>query len=191
MALISSVTEEMIEGELLQEKHSFDMNMTERDYFNILSRKTAFLFGGTSKTAGVTAGCTPQQCEALYQYGYNLGISFQLVDDYLDYIGNKKQLGKPVLSDLLAGKMTLPIIRFHNENRDIASPLIQKIWDEKDGKTLQKLADLVRQSSSFKKTLEMSREYAEKAVAQLNGFPENKYKEILRQIPIQMLDRSR
>ena len=189
MGLISSVTEEMIEGELLQEKYSFDLSITEEDYFNILSRKTAFLFGGTAKTAGLTSNLSPEACEDLYQYGFNLGISFQLIDDFLDYTGFQDQMGKPVLSDLLAGKLTLPVIRYLKTHSEIGNPLIQRIWDKKDKDSLGQLADYIRQTPSFNQTFELSKAYAEKAITYLKNFPDNPYKETLLEIPLKMINR--
>jgi len=189
MGLISSVTEEMIEGELLQEKHAYNKAITEEDYFNILSRKTAFLFGGTAKTAGLAAGLSAKETEALYQYGFNLGISFQLVDDFLDYTGQQDQMGKPVLSDLLAGKLTLPVIRYMRDEPQKASALIDRIWRETDHQALDELAQSIRSSASFQETLDLGRKYAETAVSHLKCFRDNPAKRILVDIPFQMLSR--
>jgi len=191
MELISSVTEEMIEGELLQEKHSYNMDIQESEYFNILARKTAFLFGGTAKTAGLAAELSPEEAESLYQYGYNLGVSFQLVDDLLDYTGEQDQMGKPVLSDLLAGKMTLPVIRFRQSNPEQARMLIHEIWEKQDLQSLKKLEELIRQSSAFSEAYDMSRECALKAVSCLAPFQDNDYKDILQKIPLVMLERKK
>ncbi|PIE89722.1 MAG: hypothetical protein CR997_09820 [Acidobacteria bacterium] len=189
MDLISSVTEEMIEGEILQDKLTYVMDISEEDYFNILTRKTAFLFGATAKAAAMTANCSAEECEALYQYGFNLGISFQLVDDLLDYTGDEFQMGKPVLSDLQAGKMTLPVIRFLRDHREDVKPLIEKIWNEKNSQALNQLALDIKKSASYAETMKMSEEHANKAISYLDPFPENTYKDILKAIPLFMLNR--
>ena len=108
--LLCDVTLRMIEGELYQLTKTGDVDITEDEHFEIIRRKTAFLFGGCAQIGGMLGGVTPEQETALREYGFNLGIAFQLVDDLLDYTADAAALGKPIGGDLREGKVTLPII---------------------------------------------------------------------------------
>jgi octaprenyl-diphosphate synthase len=108
--LLCDVTLRMIEGELYQLTKAGDVDILEDEHFEIIRRKTAFLFGGCAQIGGMLGGATPEQQLALREYGFNLGIAFQLVDDLLDYTADESALGKPVGGDLREGKVTLPII---------------------------------------------------------------------------------
>ena len=83
--LLCDVTLRMIEGELYQLTKTGDVDITEEEHFEIIRRKTAFLFGGCAQIGGMLGGVTPEQETALREYGFNLGMAFQLVDDLLDY----------------------------------------------------------------------------------------------------------
>ncbi len=109
--LLCDVTRRMIEGEFYQLTKAGDANISESEYFDIIERKTAYLFGGSAEIGGRLADATPEQCAALRDYGFNLGIAFQLVDDLLDFTADREALGKPVGGDLSDGKLTLPAIR--------------------------------------------------------------------------------
>jgi octaprenyl-diphosphate synthase len=100
----------MIEGELYQLTKTGDATITEEEHFEIIRRKTAFLFSGCAEIGGLLGQTTPEQRVALREYGFNLGIAFQIVDDVLDYMADERALGKPLGGDLREGKVTLPVI---------------------------------------------------------------------------------
>ncbi len=108
--VLCEVTLRMIEGELFQLSKNGDVNLAERDHFEIIQRKTADLFGGCAEIGGILGGKGPNVRGSLRDYGFNLGVAFQLVDDLLDLTGREEVLGKPIASDLREGKVTLPII---------------------------------------------------------------------------------
>jgi octaprenyl-diphosphate synthase len=110
MHVLCDVTLRMIEGELFQLSKNGDMAIPERDYFEIVQRKTADLFGGCAEIGGILGATGPAGRTALREYGHNLGVAFQLVDDLLDLTGSEESLGKPIASDLREGKLTLPVI---------------------------------------------------------------------------------
>ena len=111
--LLCDVTLRMIEGELYQLTKNGDADITEDQHFDIIRRKTAYLFGGCAQIGGMLGGMlgnvTKEQEQALREFGFNLGVAFQLVDDLLDYTADESALGKPVGGDLREGKVTLPI----------------------------------------------------------------------------------
>ena len=125
--LLCDVTLRMIEGELYQLTKTGDVDITEEEHFEIIRRKTAFLFGGCAQIGGMLGGVTPEQETALRDYGFNLGIAFQLVDDLLDYTADAAALGKPVGGDLREGKVTLPIILLLQRGGAEADRLIRDV----------------------------------------------------------------
>jgi octaprenyl-diphosphate synthase len=191
LALISNVTEQMIEGELLQEKMTYRLDIEEQTYFAILKRKTAFLFGGATQAAGMMANLLPEALADLYRFGFELGVSFQLVDDLLDYQGRHGELGKPVLSDLAEGKMTLPTIRAYQENPDHFGPLIEQVWSTKDPQLLQRLAQDLLHTQAFEETVALSRFHAQAAQQSLEHFPHSRYRQWLQTLPNLMINRKR
>ncbi len=108
--LLCDVTLRMIEGELYQLTKAGDLSITEEEHLEIIGRKTAFLFSGCAEIGGLLGQSTPEQREALREYGFNLGLAFQIVDDVLDYTADASALGKPLGGDLREGKITLPVI---------------------------------------------------------------------------------
>src|SRR5207245_2823288 len=115
--LLCDVTLRMIEGELYQLTKNGDADITEDEHFDIMRRKTAYLFGGCAQIGGMLGKVSGEHERALQEYGFNLGMAFQLVDDLLDFTGDAQAVGKPIASDLREGKVTLPLIHLqHHEN---------------------------------------------------------------------------
>ena len=109
--LLCEVTLRMIEGELYQLTKNGIVDLSEDEHFEIIRRKTAYLFAGSARIGGMLGpGTNTEQEDALWDYGLNIGMAFQLVDDLLDFTGEEDALGKPVGGDLREGKMTLPVI---------------------------------------------------------------------------------
>jgi len=129
--LLCDVTLRMIEGELYQLTKTGDAAITEEEHFEIIRRKTAYLFSGCAEIGGLLGNCSPEQRVALREYGFNLGIAFQIVDDLLDYTANESALGKPIGGDLREGKVTLPIILLLQAAGADAAEIIQRIIAER------------------------------------------------------------
>jgi octaprenyl-diphosphate synthase len=125
--LLCEVTLRMIEGELYQLTKMGDAAITEEEHLEIIRRKTAFLFSGCAEIGGVLGNCSDDQRVALREYGFNLGIAFQIVDDVLDYTSDEKVLGKPIGGDLREGKVTLPIILLQQRTGPDVAALIQQV----------------------------------------------------------------
>ena len=105
----------MTEGEILQLERLRDLDISEADYFRILTGKTAALMSATCRVGALVAKATPPWVEALAAFGLDLGIGFQLVDDALDYTARQERLGKPVASDFREGKITYPLIHVRRQ----------------------------------------------------------------------------
>ncbi len=100
----------MSEGEVLQLSRSFDPELPEAVYLEVIGRKTSSLLATCTESGAILGGVTRGERRALRDFGWQLGLAFQLVDDALDYIGSKEELGKPPLGDLAEGKVTMPLI---------------------------------------------------------------------------------
>jgi octaprenyl-diphosphate synthase len=125
--LLCDVTLRMIEGEIYQLTKNGVVDISEDEHFEIIRRKTAFLFGGCAQIGGMLGEADAGQIEALREYGFNLGVMFQLVDDLLDFTGEAEALGKPVGGDLREGKMTLPIIHLLKHAGPEAAALVHRL----------------------------------------------------------------
>src|SRR6187402_2907194 len=130
--LLCDVTLRMIEGELYQLTKAGDIAVSEDEHFEIIRRKTAYLFSGCAEIGGLLGECRPEQRVALREYGFDLGIAFQIVDDVLDYMADQSALGKPIGGDLREGKVTLPIILLLQRTGPEVSALVQRIVTEGD-----------------------------------------------------------
>jgi octaprenyl-diphosphate synthase len=108
--ILTRLTRKMTEGELIQLTMIGSLTITESDYFDILRRKTAYLFSACCEIGGILAGADQEQQSALRDYGLELGTAFQLSDDVLDLVAEEQALGKAAGTDLLEGKLTLPLI---------------------------------------------------------------------------------
>src|SRR4051794_14423895 len=122
--LLCDVTLRMIEGELFQLTKNGDADITEDEHFDIIRRKTAYLFGGCAEIGGMLGKVGAEREQALREYGFSLGIAFQLIDDLLDVTGSAEALGKPVGSDLREGKMTLPLIHLLQQREAVGGRIV-------------------------------------------------------------------
>ncbi len=127
--ILTRVTRKMTEGELIQLTRIGKLDISEDDYFEILKRKTAYLFAACCEVGAILGGAKQAEKEALRDYGMHLGIAFQLSDDILDLTARTENLGKAAGSDLIEGKLTLPLIYLLKKNESLR-PSLQKIMLE-------------------------------------------------------------
>lgn len=181
LKLLSGITIRMIEGEILALEYTGRADISSDEYFDIIGRKTAELFGGTCRVPAFLARTGDDQAQALYDYGYNLGICFQLVDDLLDFTSSSDVLGKPVLSDLREGKVTLPLILTlprvpDSERHKIERAIAERTSDEINP---EEIIELVNRFDGVDETRDIAREYGERARAAMATFPAGPEKEAL------------
>ena len=115
MALVVEAIGEMCDGEIAQRNNLFNLDQTREDYFNRIYKKTGILIAACCQAGAVSVGADKEHIQAMKVYGTNLGYSFQIIDDILDFIGNEKTMGKPVGHDLMEGNITLPILKLIEE----------------------------------------------------------------------------
>jgi octaprenyl-diphosphate synthase len=191
--LLCDVTLRMIEGELYQLTKTGDVDITEDEHFEIIRRKTAFLFGGCAQIGGMLGGTTPEQENALREYGFNLGVAFQLVDDLLDYTADAAALGKPVGGDLREGKVTLPVIFLLRRGGEEADHLIRTVVADRAVSPDQwrEIVRLLAEHRATELAYERAVEYANRAKACLAAFPPSREREALLALPDYVLSRDR
>ncbi|MGE3466317.1 MAG: polyprenyl synthetase family protein [Pyrinomonadaceae bacterium] len=127
--ILTRLTRKMTEGELIQLTRIGRLDISDEEYFDILRRKTAYLFEACCEIGAILGGATDAERSALASYGVNLGVAFQLSDDILDLTGSSKDLGKTAGSDLLEGKLTLPLIYLLRKRGDLREKLERVMFD--------------------------------------------------------------
>src|ERR1700729_1318494 len=175
--VLIDLTQKMVEGELLQLAKIGRMDITEEDALQLATYKTACLFSGCARLGAVLGAVEDADEVALAEYGRYAGLAFQLVDDLLDFTASAQQLGKPVLSDLKEGKVTLPLIyAMENGHRD-ARDLVIQVLEEKEFNSVrpETLVALVQDSGALGRARELAHDYARRAKACLNGHANSEY----------------
>jgi octaprenyl-diphosphate synthase len=191
--LLCDVTLRMIEGELYQLTKTGDVDITEDEHLEIIRRKTAFLFGGCAEIGGMLGSVTPDRAAALREYGFNLGIAFQLVDDLLDYTADATALGKPIGGDLREGKVTLPIIFLLRHGGEEADRLIRTAVGNRavSPDEWEAILRLLEEHGATELAFERAVEYAERAKRCLDAFPPSRERDALLALPDYVLARDR
>ena len=193
LRLLCDVTLQMIEGELYQLTKKGDVDITEEEHLEIIRRKTAYLFGGCAEIGGVLGDVPPEQREALREYGFNLGIAFQLVDDVLDLTGDWQVLGKPVASDLREGKLTLPVIYLLARSEDGIGNLVRDVVRDRamSPEQWQRLSRALVDRGAIDYAFCKAESFAEKARRRLRAFPPSLERDALLALPDHILSRDR
>jgi len=184
---------QMIEGELNEYYLSGDLEITEKDYLDILHKKTASLFSACCQIGGRLAGAPETFITMLGKFGINFGMSFQLIDDLLDYSGDPESLGKPVLSDLRGGRITLPLIYTFNNDGHENRKSIFELFNQKDfsESALKKIIDIVESNGALDYTFQKANDFSVSARNILNHFPESDFRESLARISDYILHRNK
>jgi octaprenyl-diphosphate synthase len=191
--LLCDVTLRMIEGELYQLTKTGDVGISEEEHFEIIRRKTAYLFGGCAQIGGVLGKLGKEREQALREFGFNLGVAFQVVDDLLDYTADESALGKPVGGDLREGKVTLPIIYLLQRGGDEADRLIRSVVAERavSKEQWRDIIRLLREHRTPDLAYAKALEYATRAKTALDVFPPSREKEALVALADYVLSRDR
>ena len=191
--LLCDVTLHMIEGELYQLTKNGDADITEDEHFDIIRRKTAYLFGGCAQIGGLLGTVPAEQEQALREYGFNLGMTFQLVDDLLDFTGDAAALGKPVGSDLREGKMTLPLIHLLQQEEETGGAIIREIIATRtvNPDDWNQLLRILREHRSIDYAYRRAVDFADRAKKPLYAFPPSSERDALLALPDYVLSRDR
>ena len=190
--VISKLTEEMSQGEVFQLMRKGDTSLSEDEYLSVIGQKTAVLFESACKTCAILADASDEQKQALSDYGYNLGIAFQMTDDLLDYTLNTADLGKEVGADLKEGKMTLPVIHALDiadaDDKEVMTTIIKdENFSIEDFRTL---IEKLEKYGGIDYTKKMAGSYILKAKEALSVFEASKSKEMMFDIADYALSRT-
>ena len=188
--VLIDLTQKMVEGELIQLEKIGRIDVTEEDALRLATYKTACLFSGCARL-GAVLGRLEGEEEALAEYGRYAGLAFQLVDDLLDFTASAQQLGKPVLSDLKEGKVTLPLIYAMENGHREARELVARVLAEKEFHSVrpETIVSLVHDSGALDRARCLAQEYAQRAKSCLNGHRDSEYARALATLPDFILDR--
>jgi octaprenyl-diphosphate synthase len=178
--ILTRLTRKMTEGELIQMTMVGHLGITEDDYFDILRRKTAYLFSACCEVGAILGEANHKDQRALAEYGMELGIAFQLSDDLLDITAEREQLGKAAGTDLLEGKLTLPLIALLRREPTLQSEL-EKIMLTGSYNDLSRndLRDKLIEYDILNDIKGRAKEHADKAQKSLAVLPDSEYRSCL------------
>jgi octaprenyl-diphosphate synthase len=191
--LLCDVTLRIVEGEIYQLTKNGVVDLTEEEHFDIMRRKTAYLFAGSAKIGAMLGPTTREQQEALWDYGLNIGMAFQIADDVLDFTGEEVVLGKPVGGDLREGKVTLPVIHLLSRGEARADALIRKVATERTVsiEEWREIRGLLAQARSTEYARRIASDYIERAKKALYAFPPSDARDALMYLPDYVISRDR
>jgi len=177
--ILSKTLVEVSIGEIEQLKDRYNWNQNFRDYLRRIKRKTALLIATSCQLGAIAAGVQYKESRKLYKYGYYVGMSYQIIDDILDFTASSKQLGKPAGNDLRQGNITLPILIAMQDQS--FSQLIKSAFKTEDiSETVMKeVLERLNQSEAIEKSYEVSNLYLQKALKVLDELPDFDSKEHL------------
>ena len=192
LKLLSSTSSKIAQGEVLQLQHQGEVDMLEETYLKIISAKTAELFAAATKVGAILSDMKNKEKEALEFYGRNLGLTFQIADDTLDYNSELKLFGKKIGKDFYEGKITLPIILLFQkadniEKEKLKEVFLKKIRDEND---LNYTLSLIKKYDVIKACYQKAQHYINLASNSLSAFKDSEEKNILENLTSFSLSRN-
>lgn len=178
--ILANTMVELVIGEIEQMKDKYRYDQNIKDYFRRIKRKTALLIATSCQLGAIASGVDANIHKKLAQFGYYVGMSYQIIDDILDFTGTEKELGKPSGGDLLQGNITLPVL-FAMENESIRSE-ITKVHEDMPRQEMDKIIMLIIESGAIEKARDISNRYLEKALNIVDQLPPNQARTTLKNI---------
>jgi len=181
---LSSTSSKIAQGEVLQLQHNREVDMLEETYLKIISAKTAELFAASTKVGAILSEVKTKEKEALEFYGRNLGLTFQIADDTLDYNSDLKLFGKKIGQDFYEGKITLPIILLLQKTENNEKEKIKNIFlkDERDENELNYIMSLIKKYDVINSCYQKAQHYIDIASNSLSIFKDCEEKKILKNL---------
>lgn len=190
--MLADTSTRMTEGQMLELINTRNWSLSRDDYYRIITHKTADLISAASASPALLAGKDSDTVKALSDFGLNMGIAFQLIDDLLDYTSSEKVFGKPVGKDLREGKVTLPLIYslavLEGDDRDMITRLVSGEWS--DDQAYDDAIDMVRRGGSLERVYSEAVEHSRRAAQYLDFFPDCPAKENLLEINNYLVERN-
>ena len=192
LKLLSSTSSIIAQGEILQLQHRGEVDMLEETYLKIISSKTAELFAAATKVGAILSEMKTKEKEALEFYGRNLGLTFQIADDTLDYNSELKLFGKNIGQDFYEGKITLPIILlFQKANKDEKETLKKTFAKEERNQTdLNYTLSLIKKYDIINSCYQKAKHYINLSSNSLSVFKDSEEKNILENLTSFSLSRN-
>ncbi len=189
--VLIELTQNMVEGELLQLDLIGKLDVTDRQAVELSYRKTACLFSGCAQMGAVLAAQDPETEQALADYGRFAGLAFQLVDDLLDFTSDPEKIGKPVLNDLKEGKVTLPLIYALESARPDERKLVAAVLADRGFTNArpEQILEFVRRTGALERARSLAQDYAAQSKASMPDLPDCEYRRALLAVPDFLLDR--
>lgn len=190
--ILTRLTRKMTEGELIQLTTLGRTDISENEYFDILQRKTAYLFSACCEIGAILGNASKEKQTALRDYGMNLGTAFQLADDLLDFTAEEAVLGKASGADLLEGKLTLPLIELVKKEPSVKKDLEKIMHDGNyENVSRQMLLDKLETCGLLEETRQRAYNYANLAIKNLELLAKTEYCLALEEIPSYMIERNK
>ena len=192
LKLLSSTSAKIAQGEILQLQHKGEVDMLEETYLNIISSKTAVLFSAATKVGAILAERNNKEKEALEFYGKNLGLTFQIADDTLDYNSNINLFGKNIGNDFYEGKITLPIILLFQQANDSEKKQLENIFNKniRSKNDFSEILKLITKYKTISKCYKKAEHFINLASNSLSIFKDTREKKILENLTSFSLERS-
>ena len=192
LKLLSSTSSKIAQGEVLQLQHKSEVDMLEETYLKIISAKTAELFAASTKVGAILSNANNKEKDALEFYGRNLGLTFQIADDTLDYNSELKLFGKKIGQDFFEGKITLPIILLFQKIDFSEKKITKEIFNKKlrTNDDFSKIISLIKKYKIIEECYQKAQHYINLASNSLTVFKDSKEKEILKNLTSFSLSRN-
>jgi len=189
MAVMARATNTIAEGEVMQLLNLNDPDTTEERYMHVIACKTATLFEAAVRIGSILAEHEPAMQLRLAEFGKQLGVAFQLVDDVLDYTGETAQTGKQVGDDLAEGKPTMPLIHAMRHGTEAQAALIRTAIEDGGREQAEAVIGIVESTGSIAYTRALAKEAAERATHSLRGLPDSPYRRAMERLAFFSVDR--
>ena len=192
LKLLSSTSAKIAQGEILQLQHKGEVDMLEETYLKIISSKTAVLFSAATKVGAILSEKNNKEKEALEFYGKNLGLTFQIADDALDYNSQINSFGKKIGNDFFEGKITLPIILLFQQSSDSEKKQLENIFkqDIRSAEDLTIILSLISKYKIISQCYKKAEHFINLASNSLSIFKNSKEKKNLENLTSFSLERS-
>ena len=192
LRLLSSTSAQIAQGEILQLQHKGEIDMLEETYFKIILAKTGKLFAAATKVGAILGNKNNKIKEALEFYGKNLGLTFQIADDSLDYNSELNLFGKKIGNDFYEGKITLPIILLYQKANDAEKIKIKEFFTKKnrDEKNFKVILELIKKYNIISQCYKKAEHFIDLASNSLSIFDNSDEKRILEKLTSFSLERS-
>ena len=190
MQILLKATNQISEGEVLQLLNIKNANVTQKEYYRVIERKTACLFKAACQIAGILSNSNQKVIEAMGKFGMHLGNAFQIIDDTLDYESDSNIIGKEVGDDLSEGKVTLPMIYALEKTTKSDNKILTDAIQNADASNINQVVEILMNVDAFQYSRDIANKESNMALESIDILPSSKYKSALKLLCKISLERS-